>query len=44
MSWIYTQQPIYILDAVYMLFHMQKVKLILKKGAYFSARIKRDVW
>jgi penicillin amidase len=35
MSWIYTQQPIHILDAVYT--HMQKTKQIFKRGcSYFS--------
>jgi penicillin amidase len=42
MSWIYTQQPIHILDAVYTL-HMQKSRF--SKGLLlFQPRIKRDVW
>jgi penicillin amidase len=41
MSWIYTQQPIHILDAVYTLSHAKKNRF--SKGL-LQPRIKRDVW
>jgi penicillin amidase len=42
MSWIYTQQPIHILDAVYT---HAKNKADFQKGLLlFQPRIKRDVW
>jgi penicillin amidase len=37
MSWIYTQQPIHILDAVYTLSHAKK-KQIFKRVALISAQ------
>jgi penicillin amidase len=42
MSWIYTQQPIHILDAVYTLSHAKQSRF--SKVALISAGIKRDVW
>jgi penicillin amidase len=44
MSWIYTQQPIYILDAVYALSHAKSKADFKKRGGLFQRRIKRDVW
>jgi penicillin amidase len=42
MSWIYTQQPIHILDAVFTC--KKKTKQIFKRLLLFQPRIKRDVW
>jgi penicillin amidase len=38
MSWIYTQQPIHILDAVYTLSHAAKNKADFQKVALISAQ------